>query len=383
MWGSTSRACCKTTTVSISDTMQTDSLQQLRQVAGLSPLSEDGLHEIARLAKVRSFPRGTDLLTQDELRHCTFYLLDGQLHVASMRNGGEVMVGATTSSAALRQSADLLRADAITEVRLLCIATDLLDVTLIWDQLSREPADSLPGNSARAPGNVAGHLLSGALAAITPDRIALLLERFKPIKAGCGQTIVRQGEPGDQYYVVDDGRCVVSRRIGNVETELAELRPGDGFGEEALLGDGIRNATVTMTSDGHLYCLAKADFDVLLREPLLRQLTAAEAIKKCDAAIWIDVRFPSEFSRDRLPWAINIPLGEIRNIFSVLNRSGEYIVYCENGSRSAAAAFLLAQAGCTVWSLQGGLETFAASGVSLASLGSGPAASAMDGSGLK
>ncbi len=126
-----------------------------------------------------------------------------------------------------------------------------------------------------------------------------------------------------------------------------------------------------MTSDGQLYCLAKHDFDVLLREPLLRQLPAVEAVKKCDAAIWIDVRFPSEFSRDRLSWAINIPLGEIRNIIGVLNRSGEYIVYCQNGSRSAAAAFLLAQAGCKVWSLEGGLEAFAASGASVSAPGSG------------
>ncbi|MDO8300216.1 cyclic nucleotide-binding domain-containing protein [Lacisediminimonas sp.] len=354
--------------------MQTDSLQQLRQVTGLSPLSEGGLQEISRLAKVYSFPRGTDLLTQDDLKHCTFYLLDGQLRVVSIRSGGEVMVGGTTSSAGLRQSPDLQIAEAITEVRLLCIATDLLDVTLIWDQLNKEPAGSAAGTNARAPGSVAGHLLSGALAAITPDRIALLLERFKLVRAVRGQVIVREGEPGDQYYVIDDGRCIVTRQVGNVETELAELRPGDGFGEEALLGNGVRNATVTMSSDGHLYCLSRQDFDVLLREPLLRQLAPAEAMKKSDEAIWIDVRFPSEFSRDRLPWAINIPLGEIRNIFSVLNRSGEYIVYCQNGSRSAAAAFLLAQAGCKAWSLQGGLEALAASGISSAASGSAPAA---------
>ncbi len=196
--------------------MQTDSLQHLRHVTGLSPLSEDGLNEISRLATVRAYPRGTNLLVQDNLKYCTFYLLDGQLHVSSIRSGGEVMVGGTTSSAGLRQSPDLLKAETITQVRLLCIATDLLDVTLIWDQLNQEPAGAVTGDNPRTPGTVADHLLSGALAAITPDRIALLLERFKPIKTHRGQTIVREGEPGDQYFVIADGRCVVTRQVGNV-----------------------------------------------------------------------------------------------------------------------------------------------------------------------
>ena len=340
--------------------MQTDTLTQLRQVSPLNPLSDGGLREISRLGRIFAFPRGTNLLEQRELDHCTFYLLSGQLRIDSKRNGSEVMVGGTSASAALRKNRDLLIAEAITETRLLCIETDLLDVTLIWDQLNEAPPDRQGNNYweyRTSPGTVAAHLMSGALAALTPDRVALLLERFEPVTATRGEIIVREGDPGDHYYVIDDGRCVVTRRIGNTVAELAELRPGDGFGEEALLGDGIRNATVTMKRDGRLYRLSREDFDLLLREPLLRQMPAEQAMEKRNSAIWIDVRFPTEFRRDKLAWAINIPLGEIRHIFPVLDRTCEYIVCCQNGRRSAAAAFLLAQAGCQAWALQGGLES--------------------------
>ena len=339
--------------------MHADSIDQLRHVAALHPLSEQGLKEVLRLGQVRTYARMTDLLAQPELDNATFYLLVGQLRVITARNGSEVMVGGTRAAAAVRKGSDLLLAQAITSLTLLCIETDLLDVTMILDQLN--PASSQWQRRAGLDGKsgMAGHLQGGALSALTPDRIALLLERFEAVPVKRGQVIIREGEPGDYYYVVDEGRCLVSRRIGEVVTELAELRPGDGFGEEALLAQVARNATVSMKSDGRLYRLSTEDFNALLRDPLLRQLSPAQALRKQDTAIWIDVRFPAEYSRDKLPWAINIPLSEIRHIFSVLDRSGEYITYCQNGRRSAAAAFLLAQSGFKACSLEGGLESLA------------------------
>lgn len=341
--------------------MHADALHQIRQVASLSPLSDRGLREVARLGRTLAFPQGTDLCTQPELADRTFYLLQGEMRVVSSMGGAEVLVGGTPSCAPLTQGRDLHVAHAITGVAVLCIDTDLLDVTMIWDQLNANPAMPDPHP---APGVVAEHLRRGALSALSPDRIALLLARFEAREVRRGEVILREGEPGDSYYVVDAGRCTVTRQFGSAVTELAELRPGDGFGEEALLLDAPRNATVTMKSDGRLYRLSKSDFDALLRAPLLRQLSPAEALKRQTSALWIDVRFPVEFNRNKLPWAINIPLSEIRHIFSVLDRSGEVVVYCQNGRRSAAAAFLLAQTGFKAFVLEGGLDALGADAAS-------------------
>jgi rhodanese-related sulfurtransferase len=46
----------------------------------------------------------------------------------------------------------------------------------------------------------------------------------------------------------------------------------------------------------------------------------------------------------------------VRNMFAVLDRSREYLAYCQSGRRSAAAAFLFAQRGFRVWVLDGGLR---------------------------
>jgi len=111
-----------------------------------------------------------------------------------------------------------------------------------------------------------------------------------------------------------------------------------------------------MKSDGSLLRLSKQDFNALLREPLMHGISMEEAKRRVlDGAQWIDVRYPSEYQYDRLPGARNIPLSEIRNASGVLDMDDHYIVYCQSGRRSSAAAFLLAQRGYRVYVLDGGL----------------------------
>jgi CRP-like cAMP-binding protein len=76
------------------------------------------------------------------------------------------------------------------------------------------------------------------------------------IEAPVGETIIREGEPGSRYFVVVTGRLDVSIGGAHVRT----IGPGDGFGEIALLRDGVRTATVTPTSDAALYALERAPF---------------------------------------------------------------------------------------------------------------------------
>ena len=148
----------------------------------------------------------------------------------------------------------------------------------------------------------------------------------------------------------------VERLIGGVTMLLADLKSGDAFGEEALVSEAKRNATVTMRTAGALLRLDKKDFIELLREPLLHRVSMEEAQQKILAgAQWIDVRYPSEFQYDRLPGAINIPLSEIRNAFGLLDKDREYVVYCQSERRSSAATFLLSQQGYRAYLLQGGL----------------------------
>jgi len=76
------------------------------------------------------------------------------------------------------------------------------------------------------------------------------------IEAPSGQVIVREGDVGDEFFLVGAGELSVSVDGAYVRT----LGPGDGFGEIALLHEGIRTATVSATSQVTLYVLERAPF---------------------------------------------------------------------------------------------------------------------------
>ena len=76
-----------------------------------------------------------------------------------------------------------------------------------------------------------------------------LIELADPLVFAAGATIVRQDESGDAMYILVRGEADVTHRRGDCEVHLAKLKPGDFFGELALVDEGPRSATVTATSE--------------------------------------------------------------------------------------------------------------------------------------
>jgi CRP-like cAMP-binding protein len=91
------------------------------------------------------------------------------------------------------------------------------------------------------------------LPAPTLERVAAELEQ---IVARTGDVLVREGEAGDRFYLIDEGSVDVTIAMRPVR----RLGPGEYFGEIALVRDVPRTATVTAGSDVHLYSLRRAEF---------------------------------------------------------------------------------------------------------------------------
>ena len=94
-----------------------------------------------------------------------------------------------------------------------------------------------------------------------------------------GEVIVREGEAGDDAYLLERGRLDVRRRAaGGDEVSIATLEPGDWVGEMSLLLDEPRSATVVALGDAQLRRITRQSFArVLAEDPertheLLRQL---------------------------------------------------------------------------------------------------------------
>jgi CRP-like cAMP-binding protein len=326
---------------------------QLAALAPLAGVSADRLAQLSDMALLERAPRRSDPLRGRERSGQSLFLLQGELLLAFQGGGTLVLVGGTgdASQPLNRQRQPLTRSKAITDVDLLALEDELLDVLATWDHAVRSDARFSTGAFSLSS------LRSGAFAQLPSAHIDELLKRFERVPVRRGETVIREGDEGDYYYVVESGRFQVERLLGGARVVLAELKSGDAFGEEALVSEAKRNASVSALTDGEVLRVGRGDFNDLLREPLLKRLgfrDGAEKVRR--GALWLDVRYPSEYQYDKLPGAINVPLAEVRNMFGVLDRGREYIVYCQSGRRSAAAAFLFAQRGFRVWLLEGGLK---------------------------
>ena len=349
----------------------------IKVLSGLEPISLFGparLRELLDYCRIETVPKGSDPFKVHGLQGQSVYLVDGELELV-YQDGNRVVVNAQSEWAKHplgKRQPYIVSASALRESQLLRVDDELLDRMVTLDQFSQH-------DSAERPSAVAGHedsadvstsirhllnssmfgadnLKNGPLAHLPLANISALLQRIKAMAVWEGDVIIREGEEGDYYYLIDSGRAQVTRRVGGVDMPLANLKAGDVFGEEALVSGSKRNATVTMKSNGVLLRLGRQDFLALLQEPLLHKLgyeQAREAVAQ--GAVWLDVRHPPEYRYDKLPGAMNVPLNDIRNAIGVLDRSKKYIAYCQSGRRSAAAAFILAQAGYDVQVLDGGL----------------------------
>ena len=162
-----------------------------------------------------------------------------------------------------------------------------------------------------------------------------------------GDEIIREGEEGSECFVIKTGKALVTRNDNNKPETLAALGQGSLFGEDALISNMPRNATVTMSSNGVLMSLTKDDFDTLLKAPVLEFVTAADLASLIDegdtGTVLLDVRQQREASLNPIARAKCIPLGVLRSQLPSLSRSFQYVI-CGAG-RAEAAAYILTEAG--------------------------------------
>ena len=99
------------------------------------------------------------------------------------------------------------------------------------------------------------------------ERLRRLAARLERLEVTTGETIIRQGEAGEECYVLRSGRVEVrARGAQDDERILATLDPGSLFGEAALLTDGPRNATVRALEPSMLLVLRRTDLLEVLGE---------------------------------------------------------------------------------------------------------------------
>jgi CRP/FNR family transcriptional regulator, cyclic AMP receptor protein len=104
-----------------------------------------------------------------------------------------------------------------------------------------------------------------------------------------GTVLFREGDPGEEMYVVQSGRVEITKRAGGVEKLLATLGQGEFFGEMSILNQKPRSATATAVEDARLLVIDPRTFDAMLRanaEIALRMIKKlADRLQEADEQI--------------------------------------------------------------------------------------------------
>ncbi|PLX61676.1 cyclic nucleotide-binding domain-containing protein [Sedimenticola selenatireducens] len=344
-------------------------LNKFRTLIPINALYEDNLLYLAEHASVERYLVGEQVFNIGDNDPDNIFLMSGEVCLTSAE-GEEILVSAGSdrglhalASRKPRHYRGVVVSPAATIVR---FDSTLLERLLAWGHFSPEftvndKTESEEGPNAEESEWMMSMMQTTAFTRLPAANIQNLFSHMEEIEAKAGDLIVKTGEPGDYYYVIKQGRCRVTLPSDTGEVVLADLGPCSSFGEEALITDSVRNADVSMLTNGKLMRLAKADFLQLLEAPLLQWINYPTLIKMAaDGAVRIDVRFRREFEHNGLRGSINIPQNQLRAAIPDLDKGKKYIVYCDSGQRSATCAFLLSQQGFDVYVLEGGLSAIRA-----------------------
>ena len=329
-------------------------------------LIHENFEELASKTFIEELPAGATVFKAGDTDKKSIYVIEGTVEItaadgatASTVDSGSAQAKHPLSNLQPRKHTAVMK----TAAKVMRIDSDLLDILMTWDQMSGIEADEIAEDEQdedATEGDWMTRILqSKAFLQIPPANIQAMFMRIQEVPVKAGETIIKQGDDGDFYYIINKGKCKVTKPSKTAtELTLATLSDGDAFGEEALLTDAKRNANIVMVTDGVLMRLSKEDFNELLKEPMLSWVTNEEGEKMVadGAAVCLDVRLDSEFKNNGIEGAVNIPLFMVRMKADKLDPSKTYILYCDTGRRSSAGAFLSSERGLTACCLKDGLS---------------------------
>lgn len=331
-----------------------------KQLAPLNCLSEHRLSELLTEGRAVQIAAGKTVFHTDALAKKAFFLLAGTLQLQDA-TGHCIPLRPDSGLEIARAQAGLRHCSALTDSIVFSVDRQLLEQVVCWSETQKAHALDLALKEDTDVDSAwkQALLYSNLFNKVPSLNIAMIYQLLKPMRVAAGEYIIRQGDAGDACYFLRQGEAEVLRVNQNGSSEvLSVIGYGRCIGEDALIHDTLRNASVRMLTDGVLYRLDKQDFYQLLRLPVLPSV-AVEKIDSADSSqLLLDVRSEQEAAASGLQ-ASNVPLAALP---LYLQQNREYLaslrqilVYCDSGQRSQAAVLFLQQAGLSACWLQGSL----------------------------
>ncbi len=247
-------------------------VERLAAMPLFASLSEDVLWAVSERLLLRHVPAG-ELVFSEGAPGDALYLIDsGEVEIVSDRRSGSIVlarlgVDEFFGEMALltgRPRSSAARTSTHTNLWVL-YRSDFDDLINRFPAISLALSKVLSQRLADMDRRFSESHLRGLklLAGLSSSQLENVSQRLKPVRYRQGETIIREGDPGDEMYFIESGRVRVVRQSGSRPLLLAEMGAGDVFGEMSLLTGKARSASVTALSEVNLWSLSEADFNEL------------------------------------------------------------------------------------------------------------------------
>jgi CRP-like cAMP-binding protein len=337
--------------------------KQLRKYCYFHRLSDGALEELSKRLHVGDVPSGTEIIREGDPADSFYFISRGEVEVLKKTPSGKTSVFSV-----------LGEGEGFGEMALLTCSSRSATVTAkTWVEFYKlyktdfDEIVRLDSAFARIlEEKTVGYIQYDRLKALQPfellepEKMTALSAKLVKRRYGLGDIIIRQGEMGDEYFIIISGSVEVLKKMFKDEPEkIAALGQGQGFGEEALITNEKRNATVSALEDTVVWTLSRIDFNNIMKSAFLVEVLPEDVPTVKDPLHeFLDVRMGIEYDEEHIPGSVNIPLDELRLRYSELNPDTEYYVYCLSGARSASAAFLLRSQGFHAQNIKGGISAW-------------------------
>ena len=334
-------------------------LRKFDQFNGLAP---ELLKEICEKSSVIELAKGRVLFKEGDKDSFTYFLIKGEMEFSSSVIKTVFKGGTEDAEHALYEAKPRpVTAKSKSKVSVLSIETAMLEFLLDNDSETIYEVNEIASDDNQ-------DWMTRFIQTLTEMKLPAknmqaLMMRMQEVMVKAGDTVIKQFDNDEFYYIVKHGRCTVSRKASKdgVDVTLAELDEGDSFGEDALLSNATRSATIKMVDNGTLMRLDKNDFLELLADPIIDTISYADAIAmkqemKDAAVLFIDVRQINDHMHDGIKSSLNIPLNVLRLRLFELDKKNKYVIYCDDKYKSSAAVFLMVSQGYDCMLLKDGLK---------------------------
>ena len=232
----------------------------LKEIPLFAELKEEDLTELCKHIKLRRFMKNSPRVRQGDAGDNFYTIVSGKAKIiVTGNNGVEKTLGTLSTGDSFGETALIEKGP-----RTASIIT--LSQTAVFE-ISREGFEKFLASNTENREKITGKirlgkmlLASSVFSFMSQKQISYLIKNLKPEKIKAGTVVFKQGDEGNKFYLIQEGNIHLERFDNSLKTLDIILKPGNFFGEMALVKNIPRTATAEAVSDSLLFTLDKESF---------------------------------------------------------------------------------------------------------------------------